>query len=224
MRHKIVLIVALLVSVAAQAEIQFRGGPYLQEVTGKEATIVFEHPYPTLSWVELRKKGALTVKKYYQVIDGGRQAYSELRAASTALPVQNFTIRMTGLSTGTNYEYRICQQKMTKWEPYSVTYEDVEKTDWYSFQTLNPNATEQHIIIVSDMHNRPDTLHAMLHALDYATADHIIYAGDIMDNMQGGVSTSSKGKEEPYASLINVSTELFATGKAFDIVRGECDT
>ena len=59
------------------------------------------------------------------------------------------------------------------------------------------------------MHNRPDTLEALLKYLDYQTCDRIIYNGDMINYMQNG-------SQEPYTGFINTSVNLFARNKPFE--------
>ena len=121
--------------------------------------------------------------KYYDDRDGQHQIYSEVIAPQQAAPLQNFTIRVDGLQPATQYEYRVCTQLVNWVQPYSASVGDVYEGDWYTFTTLDPNATEHHLVVVSDMHCRPDVLEQTLVALDYQSANHIIYAGAMMNNM-----------------------------------------
>ena len=220
-----VFLVTLLPVNLLAANTCFRGGPYLQELSHEGVTVVFENTIPTFSWVELRRKGSSSVTKYYQEVEGQHQVYDYALAPNVAFPVQNFVIRLSGLKSNTTYEYRVCAQKIDQMKPYSIKTSTQYESDWYDFCTLDDKATTHKLLVLSDMHNRPSTLQNFLAALDYQTADHIIYAGDIMDNMQTGSSTGGALKaEEPYASFINVSTQLFATKKDFCMLRGDHET
>lgn len=208
---------------AAQAQEWLKAGPYLQELSEDGVTIVFENTIKPFSWVELRKPGSTSVTKYYDDRDGQHQIYSEVIAPQQAAPLQNFTIRVDGLQPATQYEYRVCTQLVNWVQPYSASVGDVYEGDWYTFTTLDPNATEHHLVVVSDMHCRPDVLEQTLVALDYQSANHIIYAGDMMNNMQIQDNTVM-APEEPYASFVNKSVELFAHNQDFTILRGEGET
>ncbi len=225
MIRRLSILSALLLTVlsTAQAQDWLKAGPYLQELSEDGVTVVFENNIKPFSWVELKKKGTAAVSKYYDDRDGQHQIYSEVVAPRVAAPLQNFTIRVDGLSSDTEYEYRVCTQLVNWVKPYSASVGDVYEGDWHTFRTLNPNATEHHLVVVSDMHCRPDILESMLNTLGYQTADHIIYAGDMMDNMQI-TANKVKDPEEPYASFINKSVELFAQTKDFCMVRGDHET
>lgn len=203
----------------------FRAGPYLQELGATGVTVVFENTEPTFAWVELRRKGISTSTKYYQDVEGQHQIYNSISAPSVPLPLQNFVIRIDGLTSNTEYEYRICSQKIIEMQSYNIKIGTQYDSDWYTFRTLDANATEHHLAIISDTHNRPSVFADFLLATDYKTADHIILAGDIMDNMQvGSVSASSLKQEEPYTSFINTCVQNFATAKDFCMLRGDHET
>lgn len=221
------LLVAIMVLLPQNlcADTCFRGSPYLQELSCDGVTVVFENSVPTFAWVELRKKGQAQVTKYYQDIEGQHQVYDYIQASTVALPVQNFAIRISGLAAATEYEYRICSQKVDEMKPYSATFSTQYASDWYLFRTLNDKATAHSLLVLSDMHNRPATLEKFLAFLNPLSVDHIIYAGDMMDNMQVGTASSAALKqEEPYASFINVSSAAFATQKDFCMLRGDHET
>ena len=225
MIRRLSILSALLLTIlsTAQAQDWLKAGPYLQELSEDGVTVVFENNIKPFSWVELKKKGTTVVTKYYDDRDGQHQIYSEVVAPRVAAPLQNFTIRVDGLASDTEYEYRVCTQLVNWVKPYSASVGDIYEGDWHTFRTLNPNATEHHLVVVSDMHCRPDTLESMLNTLGYQTADHIIYAGDMMDNMQI-TANKVKDPEEPYASFINKSVELFAQTQDFCMVRGDHET
>lgn len=223
MKQYCLLALLLMASTLSYAANWLKAGPYLQEVTSTGATIVFENTLPTFAWVELRKKGSVVVTKHFQDIDGQHQIYNEVKAGIPAVPLQNFIIRINNLTGITNYEYRICAQQIIEQRPYSSKIGDSYETEWFSFKTLNPSSTEHHLVVLNDMHNNAAQMEKLLNAADHTTADHIIFAGDMMDNMQMGATTAKK-VEEPYSSFVNKCVSMFATGKAFEMLRGDCET
>lgn len=197
-------------------------GPYLQELTTDGVTVVFEHGIPSVSWIEVREKGSTESAQYFQTVNGRIKAYSQiLNTKNSALPVQNFAIRAEGLKPGTTYEYRIKAHRVlsqnSKGVSASTAFSGIYTSAWKEFTTQDPNQTEHHIFITSDMHNRPDTLVALLKYLDYNTCDRIIYNGDMISYMQNG-------SQEPYSGFINASVNLFAQNKPFELMRGNHET
>lgn len=201
----------------------FRTGPYLQELTPTHVTIVYENNVPSFSWVEVQKVGSKNIKKYFADALGKHRIYNQISAPQPSLPLQNFCVPVEELEEGTSYEYRICSQKIEEMRPYSARIGTRYESDWYTFTTPRADATEHHIGILSDLHHQPALLAQFLHALNHESADALIFAGDIMDNMQVS-SARVKAPEEPYESFVNTSIELFATQKPFYMLRGECET
>lgn len=206
----------------AMAQSWMTVGPYLQELTTDGVTVVFEHGIPSVSWIEVREKGSTEVTSYYQTVNGRIKAYSQiLSKKNSAVPVQNFAIRAEGLKPATTYEYRVKAHKVLSENSNGVSAGTAFSTtytgSWNQFTTQDPHQTEHHIFITSDMHNRPDTLEALLKYLDYQTCDRIIYNGDMINYMQNS-------SQEPYTGFINTSVNLFAQNKPFELVRGNHET
>ncbi|MCR4920751.1 MAG: metallophosphoesterase [Bacteroidaceae bacterium] len=206
----------------ADAQSWLTRGPYLQELTTDGVTVVFEHGIPSVSWIEIREKGQTETTKYFQTVNGRVKAYSQiLSTKNSAVPVQNFAIRAEGLKPGTAYEYRIRANRLQSLDSNGaksiIGMSNMYSSAWKGFVTQDPNQSEHHIFITSDMHNKPDSLVALLKLLDYKTCDRIIYNGDMNNYMQNG-------SEEPYGAYINVSVNMFAQNKPFEIVRGNHET
>ena len=206
----------------ARAQSWVTVGPYLQELTTDGVTVVFEHDIPSISWLEVREKGSTEVKEFYQTVNGRVKAYSQILGMNnSAVPVQNFAIRAEGLKPATTYEYRVRAHKVVSENSNGVSantaFSSIYNGTWYQFTTQDPQQKEHHIFITSDMHNRPDTLEALLKYLDYQTCDRIIYNGDMINYMQNG-------SQEPYTGFINTSVNLFARNKPFEYLRGNHET
>lgn len=221
-RHILFCVLLALTLLQAKAQTWLTRGPYLQELTTDGVTVVFEHGIPSVSWIEIREKGHTETTKYFQTVNGRVKAYSQiLSTKNPSVPVQNFAVRAEGLKPGTAYEYRVRANRILSRNSNGVKLgagsSNLYASAWKEFTTQDPNQTEHHIFITSDMHNRPDTLTALLQYLDYKTCDRIIYNGDMINYMQNG-------DNEPYSGFINVSVNMFAQNKPFEIVRGNHET
>ena len=201
MRNKRLFFIILLTLFLSHVRAQewMTAGPYLQELTTDGVTVVFEHGIPSVSWIEVREKGSSEVTEYYQTVNGRVKAYSQiLSSKNSAVPVQNFAVRAEGLKPATTYEYRVKAHKVLSGNSNGVSastsFSGVYTGTWYQFTTQDPHQSEHHIFITSDMHNRPDTLEALLKYLDYSTCDRIIYNGDMINYMQ-------HGSQEPYSGF-----------------------
>lgn len=190
----------------AQNRLKIDHGPYLQEVTQKGSTFVFQTSLPTYSYIELKKENSNQTVLHYQTKHGLKQANTDF-----------FSIRANDLEPATTYQYRIISKEMVSFEPYKVTFGDSIASPWYSFKTIDPKAQGGSIFITSDTHSDAKKLDNMLELCDYKTCDAFFYVGDMMNYM-------SVGGEHPYSSFIDVSVNKFASSIPFELVRGNHET
>lgn len=179
-------------------------GPYLQEVTSAGATVLFTSNKPSYSWVQVSdEKG--NSHDYFTVVQGMKIANNTFHS-----------IRITDLSPGKKYEYRICAKEITQFHPYSVLYGDSIHSNLFSFTTLDPTARELSFIALSDIHGNNQKLEQLLRHTDVKGAEMVIYAGDMMDYFDK--------ENQPFNNFIDKSVELFASEKPFLMVRGNHET
>lgn len=203
---KIFLIPMFMFSYLNLFPININHGPYLQEVTNTGATFVFNTSSPSYSYIELKKDGEISGKVYYQSVNGLKQANCS-----------QFAVRADGLLPATRYSYRIISKEIKSLQPYSVVYGDSVVSSWYSFSTLNPKQRGGNFFVTSDMHNNPGKLKKLLELCDYESCSMIFYAGDMMNYMQGNA-------ESPFTAFIDLSVDMFAKSKPFEVVRGNHET
>lgn len=208
MKKSFLILLLGLVSSAASAQNTFSidHGPYLQEVTPQGATFVFNTSAPSFSNIELREAGSEASTYYYHSEHGLKQAN-----------VTFFSVRATDLQPGTAYQYRIHAKEMKSFQPYKVVFGDSISSEWYTFNTVNPQQKGGSIFITSDMHTQPQLLKKLLELCDYKTCTSFFYAGDMMSYMQ-------HGGEHPFTSFIDASVDLFASSIPFELVRGNHET
>ena len=209
MKKKIISILMsfLALNVAAQSELQLVHGPYLQEVTQNEATVVFLTSEKSFSCIELKPHGATEreIIRCYSSKDGLKAAYNTFNS-----------IRLEDLLPGKSYDYRILSKEIRSFQPYKVVFGDSISTQWYTFSTVNPQKKGASIFITSDMHSDAGKLEKLLKYADYKTCDAFFYAGDMMNYMDD--------PEGPFTSFIDSSVKMFASSIPFEVVRGNHET
>lgn len=193
-------------SLYAQNPFNINHGPYLQELTTDGVTFVFNTSAPSFSDVELRKMGSETSTFHHHSEHGLKQANATF-----------FSVRATGLQPNTTYQYRIRAKEMKSFQPYKVVFGDSIVSQWYTFNTVNPQQKGGSIFVTSDMHTQPKLLKELLEHCDYKTCTSFFYAGDMMNYMQ-------HGGEHPFTSFIDTSVEMFASSIPFELVRGNHET
>lgn len=202
-----VIAVALFSPAAAQTQEAFtiNHGPYLQGLTYDGVIVCFTTSHKGFSKVELREKGSDVVR--------------ECRTSKHGLLEANNThnvIEINNLKPATEYEYRIVSKKVTRFDPYHVRFGEEVQSEWYSFRTFNPAATEFKFIMANDIHDSADKCRAILDAQPLDDVEMVFYNGDIMSYFAR--------EDQPFTSFIDASVEKFAKNKPFAVVRGNHET
>lgn len=217
MKRIVALFLALAIVFAAPAVVSAQGntaqpeaytinhGPYLQGLTYDGVIISFATSHKGFSKVELREKGSTEVR--------------ECRTSKHGLLEANNThnvIEINNLNPATEYEYRIVSKKVTRFDPYHVRFGEQIESEWYSFRTFNPAATEFSFVVANDIHDSADRCRAVLSVQPLDKAEMVFYNGDIMSYFAR--------PDQPFTSFIDASVEKFAKNIPFAVVRGNHET
>ncbi len=189
---------------ADSAKFSFSHGPYIQDVSETGVAIVFTTNEPSFSWIELTDDNGYA-RNIYNIEHGMKMANNTFH-----------TIRIDNLNPAKEYTYRLFSKEITKFDPYSVVYGDSIASDSFRFSTLDISAEDLIFIEISDIHGNNDKLQRLLHHADIASADMVIYAGDMMDYYAN--------EDQPFHNFIDKSVEVFASEKPFWLVRGNHET
>lgn len=193
-----------LIAQTAEPEFRFTHGPYLQEVSETGVTILFSSSSPAFSWVQITDRSGKS-KNYHDIRHGMKQANNTFNS-----------IRIEGLTPATNYQYSIFSAQIKKFEPYSVVYGDTIQQGTFQFSTLNKNADKLTFIETSDIHGNNEKLEKLLMNAGVATADMVIYGGDMIDYFAT--------EDQPFDGFLDKSVELFAKEKPLVYTRGNHET
>lgn len=152
------------------AESLFRTGPYLQNVSGTEATVMWLTTVPCYSWVEWGTTEALD-EKAYMIVDGQVTANNTLNK-----------IVVTRLKPGQHYFYRICSREITKYGPYKVEWGRNQYTEVKSFETADPASHTLKCVFFNDLHDYLPTFKALTGQLEGIDYDLSIFNGDCFND------------------------------------------
>ena len=203
------ILICAAASHAAAAQIQVLYGPYLQNVKAGEATIVWEADKPSVGWVEIAP-------------DDGTHFYGVERPQyfDTADGVKNtsllHTVKVTGLTPGTTYRYRVFAQEVLSHESYHVVYGRVASTRAADpktrFTTCDPDKPSTSFLMVNDVHGRSGIITTLLDRAGYEDKDLVIFNGDMV--------THFTDRETIFDGFMNESVGLFASFKPMYYARG----
>lgn len=152
-----------------QAEI-FRSLPYLQNPVDNGMTIMWQTYVPVYSWVEYGTD-TLNLEKAHTLI-GGQALCNNT----------NHKIRLTGLTPGQTYYYRVCSREMTLYQAYYKEFGATAVSPFYSFALPSPQQTDFTALIFNDLHKNQETYDALLEQVKGESYDFVIFNGDCVDD------------------------------------------
>ena len=161
----------------AQDRITIKHGPYLQNLKETEVTVVWMAGKPSVGWVELAPDDN---SDYYQQ-ERPKYFDSTNGVKNTSLL---HAVKITGLTPGTKYRYRVYSQEVLDHQGVEVMYGKVAATDVYGaepliFTTNDRNKPETSFVMINDIHGRTDDIPQLLKVADYKNTDMVIFNGDI---------------------------------------------
>lgn len=210
-----VLLLSTVFPVSMYGQIKILYGPYLQNVTATEATVVWEATEPSVGWVEMAPDDGTNFylierPKYYDCTNGVK---------NTSLL---HSVKITGLQPGTKYRYRIFSQQVLSHNGIFVTYDgriaasNVHTKTPPSFQTLDATKPKTSFLVLNDIHGRSDMVEKLSELAKHKEKDMIFFNGDMV--------SMSRQKEDYFNGFMNTSVNLFAQRKSPYYCRGNHET
>lgn len=216
-RNKAILILLLLALtnyLFAQDPIKIAHGPYLQNITPTEMTVVWLSDKPSIGWVEVAPDDnsdfyAVERPKFFDTRDGVKQT-SKIHS-----------VKIEGLAPSTRYRYRVCVTEVTSHVGNKVIYGNNAGLDVYSrkphtFITSNPQSQTISFAMINDIHGNNDRLQNLIGRCDLKNTDFILFNGDMM----------SQFNEEAhiFGGFMDKAVELFASDIPVYYARGNHET
>ncbi|MDR2037621.1 MAG: metallophosphoesterase [Bacteroidales bacterium] len=146
--------------------------PYLQNPATNAMTIMWRTADLSYSWIEYgTDKNDLKIAR---TVENG----------IVAANITKHKVRITGLTPDTQYFYRVCSQKVIKYQAYSKELGPVEKSDFFSFTTLGTIPKDFTCLIFTDLHDNLALFDKLMgqvrsHGIEY---DFSIFNGDIFND------------------------------------------
>jgi acid phosphatase type 7 len=179
-------------------------GPYLQNVTDQEATIVFTTNKLVISGVMIKKE------------NGGFELIRNSTDGLINVGDNIHKIRIDDLLPGQKYEYKVVALEIKDFKPYTCIYGDSVVSGTYNFKTFNPEATQISFTAFCDIHDKADKLGRYLGSNDIENQDCYFLNGDIMGHIED--------ENQIFASFLDTCVNRFAKEIPFFYVRGNHET
>lgn len=185
-------------------------GPYLQMVSETEASIVWVTDKKSLSWVEIAP-------------DDGMNFYAEQRPQffETFLGRKVLgtvhKIKLTGLTKGTTYRYRIFSQEVMEEQDYQIFYGPIASTNVYTkapltFRTLDSSQGKVRFFMVNDIHGDNQLFNSLLKEVKKGETDFVLFNGDMVSHMDS--------EQQLFEGFVTSAVNKFASEIPFYMVRG----
>ncbi len=173
-------VVSLFATTKVDREISIVHGPYLQQVTETEATVIWVTDKPGISWVEIAP-------------NDGSHFYEKDRAKFYQSPLGSklvgtvHTIKIDGLKPATTYNYRIFTRRVLEPVGEAIFYGKTASSVVYrkeplKITTLDSSKKELSFVVINDIHERSASLEKML-ASAPKNIDFVLYNGDMVNYM-----------------------------------------
>lgn len=203
--------IAPLLSIA-QEPFKIKYGPYLQNVSENEATIVWVTSKDALSWVEIAPDDgthfyAAERKQYFET-ENGRKLVGNIHK-----------VTVKGLNKGTKYRYRVYSREVLDNYNWDTSYGKITASSSYqpfSFTTFDESKNEFSFAVVNDIHADTLALKELLNQVEINKKDFIVFNGDMMSHLNS--------EKLMFDGFINKSVEMFASNRPFILTRGNHET
>ena len=182
-------------------------GPYLQNVSANEATIVWTTNRRAISWVELTPsvEGTEQPERFFAAKNGTK---SEGRVHA---------VKLNRLDTGALYRYRVCSKRLLCRVAIVRLYgKKLAASPAHSFLTLDPAKDSITFTMVNDIHNRSEVLERMLKLSNPPSNDMFFFNGDMIEWM--------RSERALFRGFMDVSIKMFASEIPMYYVKGNHET
>jgi len=214
MKKTITILVMMVFFAFGAKAVNIIHGPYLQNVTENEATIVWISDSTTVGWVELTPFDG---SHFYEV---ERPKYFDSRSGIKT-EGRIHSVRVTGLKPGTKYMYRVYAREVLRHKGNYVEYgrtaaTQVYKKDPLTFTTLDPAAESVTFTMINDIHGDVPKLRTLMEETDLEKTDMVLFVGDMVSVFES--------EEQVFSGFMDEAVKIFASEIPMYYTRGNHET
>lgn len=203
MKKAFLLIFTAMLSLALQAA-SMSTKPYLQNLQPTEVTIMWlsVDTKGMTGWVEYYSKGG-QIQYAYQMQDGIRAAFNGINQ-----------VRLTNLTPGTTYSYKVAEVGFTKVSDSEIVLGDTVYSAVYKFTTPIKDAPTAKCIVFNDLHSQPAIFDNLMKNNESIMPDFdfAFFNGDVINAVTS--------QQDIINNLITPCIKHFATTRPFFTVKG----
>lgn len=186
-----------------EVRFKFLTEPYLQALTPTSVSIMCITSKNANTWLTYGE--AEPSIKEQSESDGFKEANQTL-----------FNIKLTHLTPGKTYYYKVFSKEITSFQPYKLTYGEEIETSVFKFTTPLESSNDVSCLILNDIHDRPNSFAELISLNKEKPYDFVFMNGDMFDYQED--------EKQLIDHLIAPCTQLFAKEKPFILSRGNHET
>lgn len=188
---------------AEELSFEFLTEPYLQALTPTSVSIMCITSKNANTWLMYGAERPSVMAQ--SELDGFKEANQTL-----------FNIKLTELSPGTTYHYKVLSKEILSFKPYELVYGEEIETAVFSFTTPLVVGNEVSCLILNDIHDRPNSFSELISLNEDKPYDFVFLNGDVFDFQED--------EKQLIDHLIAPCTKLFAKEIPFILSRGNHET
>lgn len=191
-------------------ELKIVHGPYLQNLTTNEVTIVWTTNKDCISWVEYYEEDGSNFyqKERVKIFD----SKDGIRQIDTI-----HQVTVNNLSSSTRYAYRIYSTEALENGHWGETVANrVFLKEPYHFKTQKTGFGEVNCTILADMHENGAKVGALLDGVKWDKTDFVVFNGDLVNTFDN--------EADLFGGILDTCVSIFAKEKPFYFVRGNHET
>lgn len=158
-------------AIAANEAFQLLSPPVVTHPQPDAMSILWATNGPATGWIEYGETPALGHKTKHS--RNGLVAYDE----------RCFKVRLTGLTPGTRYHYRVHAAAVHFKDAYHIERKQEIRSEVFSFVTPNPAAAQASFTVWNDTHENTETLKALHQVHQAKPGDFLLWNGDITNDI-----------------------------------------
>ena len=188
-------------------------GPYLQNLTSGEVTIIWFTNKKCVSSIEYSTgENFSTFPQWGGLLQTVQTSRHGLIEANT----DRHKIQLQELTSGKKYRYRVVSKEILQFEPYEVIYGNTVVSDIYDFTTLDPAKDQFSFQVVQDIHDDSKRLDSLLQSISWDQMDMVFFNGDTLSHLND--------ENDIFSGFLDVSVNCFASRIPFFFIRGNHET
>lgn len=196
MRKVMSIVAALFCCLCASAQNGVQYGPWVTNVSGSSATIIWTTEESGMGWVDTSDG-----RKVYDSF-AGRRVFDTFHS-----------VKLKGLTPGQTVEYRIGGQVLTDdSDPRNPKFGAEYSGPMHSFRSFDPDAETCSFTMLNDVHSLVDDYKSMVADIDSVRTDFIFLAGDIAQTGNHDLLSSVKYEVAPLGGKAAGIPVMFARG------------